>query len=408
MTGIRPAGAPPMLRNRNLIILFCCQLISISGSVVMVTVAGLVGSDLAPNPAFATLPMSLVVVGTALAAAPGAMLMSRTGRRPGFMLGASLGVVSMVIAVWSVSAGSFGGFLAATLLFGLNLAFVQQYRFAAAESVRPEDAPRAISLVLFAPIGGALLGPELILRGDAIIPGIAFAGAFAGLAMLYLLAFGILALLEPVAAPDPPLAVRADEAGASIVRRPVFWVAVSCGVIAYGVMALIMTATPISMRVFDQFDLRDTSNVIRSHVIAMYLPSLVFSWLMVRIGLQRLLLGGVALFAAVVVVAAADRTWLHYWGALVLLGIGWNWLYLGGTTLLTRIYRSEERFVAQAINEFSVFAMSAAASLLAGYLLQLAGWRFMVMSVVPLLIGLAILLAGFYGRIRTAAVGQAA
>jgi MFS family permease len=393
-----------MLRNRNLMILFGCQLISISGSVVMVTVAGLVGNDLAANPALATLPMSLVVVGTALAAAPAAMLMSRTGRRPGFMLGASLGVLSMLVAVWSVSAASFVGFMLATLLFGLNLAFVQQYRFAAAESVPPEDGPRAISLVLFAPIGGAILGPEMILYGGRIIPGVPYAGTFAALAVLYLLAFGLLAMMQSTSVPDPIRVEAPDATTVGVLRRPVFWVAVACGVIAYGVMALIMTATPLSMRVFDNFDLRDTTNVIRSHVIAMYLPSLIFSWLMVRLGLQRLLLAGVIVFGLVVTIAAADHTWLHYWGALVLLGIGWNWLYLGGTTLLTRLYRSEERFTAQAINEFSVFAMSAAASLLAGYLLQLSGWRFMVLSVVPLLVALGIVLVGFYGRIRVAAL----
>ena len=393
-----------MLRNRNLMILFGCQLISISGSVVMVTVAGLVGNDLAANPAFATLPMSLVVVGTALAAAPAAILMSRTGRRPGFMLGASLGVLSMLVAVWSVSVASFGGFMLATLLFGLNLAFVQQYRFAAAESVPPEDGPRAISLVLFAPIGGAILGPEMIMYGGYLVPGVPYAGTFAALAMLYLLAFGLLAMMKSMDAHQPPAGEKPEATAGGVVRRPVFWVAVACGVIAYGVMALIMTATPLSMRVFDQFDMRDTTNVIRSHVIAMYLPSLVFSWLMVRLGLQRLLLGGVLLFGLVIVIAAADRTWMHYWGALVLLGIGWNWLYLGGTTLLTRIYRSEERFTAQAINEFSVFAMSAAASLLAGYLLQLTGWRYMVLSVTPILIALGALLVGFYARIRVASV----
>ncbi|MFK8053725.1 MAG: MFS transporter [Woeseiaceae bacterium] len=371
--------------QRNLMVLFGCQMASISGSVVMVTLGGIIGGQLAETPSLATLPVSLVIVGTALSSAPAALLMSRWGRKPVFLLGISVALTALLMAYWSVTAGSFIGFCLALFGFGVNMACVQQYRFAAAESVPTTISARALSFIMLAPIGGALLGPEL-LSLSARFFGAGYAPVFLMLAVLMGAALVVMALLGPLQRERGAAQPGANHSSTGFSRSTTFWLAVAAGVSAYGVMALIMTATPISMHTIDGHGMDVTAGVIRSHVVAMYLPSLAFATLVRWFAVRRVIAAGLTLFVAVVLLALLERSLLHYWLVLVLLGVGWNFLYLGGTHLLTTTFPGEERFRAQATNEFAVFATSALASLASGAILFAYGWRTMAVSVAPLLI----------------------
>jgi MFS family permease len=379
--------------NRNLWILIVCQCIATGGAVLVVTMGGIVGGRLAPTAVWATLPLSLMVVGTAVSVIPASLFMRRIGRRRGFAaaaLGASGAALVGAMALWQQS---FALFCVCTFLIGAKVAFSQQYRFAAAESVAAGQAGSAISLVLLGSVGGAVLGPMLVTRGARWVEAVDFAGSFLALAGLFVgVALLMQALREPVAPAEvgPPLERRPLS---SIVRQPLFLIAVLAGVVAQGVMTFIMTATPIAMHVLEGFTLEQTSAVIRAHVLAMYLPSLVSAILIAAFGITRLMAIGLAALAATLVIALQGHEYLHYWFSLVLLGVGWNFLFVGGTSLLLQSYRPAERFTAQAVNDFCVFGVAGLASLLAGSVVHLAGWYTVLWSSLPLVVLMAAALA---------------
>ena len=378
--------------NRNLVVLFLAQLVFGTGSVVLVTLGGIVGSQLTQTKSLATLPLSLFVVGTALATIPAALLMQRIGRKLGFAASALLGCSGAVVASSAVSQGSFALFCVAATLIGMTLAFGQQFRFAATESVPEAGAAYAVAFVLLGSIGGAFAGSWLVANSASIAPADLYSGAFQGMAALYVAAgFMLLAFHNQsetaqglVQAPGRPLF--------TVVREPLFIIAVFGGVIGQGVMTYLMTATPISMHVVDGHSLAATSGVIRAHVIAMFLPSLITAPLITIFGPRRLMFAGVLAMALTLVLGLAGQQVMHYWWALVLLGVGWNFLFIGGTTLLVRNYRPAERFKAQAFNDFSVFGASALASLLAGTLMFQLGWQAVLYTALPLLGGMVVLL----------------
>jgi len=378
---------------RNIAILLVCQLISATGAIVIITLGGIIGSKLVTNPAFATLPVSIMVVVVAATTIPATILMRKIGRRYAFSLSSLCAVTSVLIAAYALYAESFAWFILATGTFGINMAFTQQYRYAAAESVEPRFVPRAISLVLVGAIGGAILGPELVKYGQYAIPTIQYAGTLLSLSALFLLQSVLFLTLGPLHGEDGETAVQTQRPLGAIVRQPVFIVAVLGGTVAYGVMTFIMTATPLSMHIKDGFSLEETAQIIRSHVIAMYAPSLISGYLMERLGVVRMMtIGGFGLVLACVI-GLQGHSMMHYWYTLVLLGVGWNFLYVGGTTMLTLTYSMSERFKAQAVNEFSVFGTSAVGSLLAGTIMYLYGWYTLVMVPMPLLV---VILIGLY------------
>ena len=373
------------MRRVNLTLYFLAQVVFVSGSVLIVTVGGIVGSEMAPDPSLATLPLSLMVVGTALATVPAALLMQRIGRRYGFACGALLAIGGALLAVLGLEINSFALFTAAVGLIGATLAFSAQLRFAAAESVAPERAGWAISIILLGSIGGAIVGPELATRSPGWIPEQPYQGALLAMAGLYALAAGLLLRTRN---PAPASDAEGRQAGRSLVEiaaQPAFALAVLAGVVGQGAMIFIMTATPISMHVVDGHSIDDTARVIQAHVVAMYLPSLASAPLIQRFGAYKLMIAGAAALCATVAVGLAGHELMHYWGALVLLGVGWNFLFVGGTTALVAAYRPEEKFRAQALNDFSIFGVSALASLLAGVLLHGFGWSAVLLSVLPAL-----------------------
>lgn len=374
------------MQKGNLLILVACQLISATGSIVIVTLGGIIGAQLAPNPAWSTLPVSMMVVAVAATAVPATMLMRSIGRRLGFATASLSAVFAVAVMVQALATSSFVLFIVAGALFGINMAFTQQYRYAAAESVPAKYTARAVSFVLLGAIGGAVVGPELATRGQFWIEDIPYAGTMVALAVLYLLQALLLLKLEAARARETGHVERTARPVGEIVRQPVYLVAVLGGTVGYGLMTLIMTATPISMHVNDGYSIEQTASVIRWHVLGMYVPSLVSGFLIDRLGVARLMFAGAGLLLITSVIGLQGQSVLHYWWALVLLGVGWNFLYVGGTTMLTYTYSMAERFRAQAVNEFLVFGTAAAASLLAGTVMHYFGWFRLMLIPIPILI----------------------
>jgi len=374
------------MQRRNLILLVFCQLISATGSIVFVTLGGIIGATLTENLAWSTLPISVMVIATAATTVPATLLMRKIGRSAGFAMGSISAAIGVSVGAWALYQSSFGLFLVAAVVFGTNMAFTQQYRYAAAESVPAKYVPRAISFILLGAIGGAFLGPEIAIRSQHWIGGVPYAGALIFLAGLYVVQAGLFTLLKPAAVHDAVDLGKANRTLKVLVRQPVFVVAVLGGTAGYGLMTLVMTATPLSMHINDGFSVEETAHVIRTHVLGMYLPSLVSGFLIERLGVIRMMFVGAVGLLATSIVALQGQTVMHYWWALLLLGVGWNFLYIGGTTMLTYTYSMAERFQAQAANEFLVFGTSATASLLAGTVMHYFGWGRLMLIPIPILI----------------------
>jgi len=376
------------MQVRNLIVLVGCQLISATSTISLVTLGGIIGTSMTSNRALVTLPLSLMVIAVAATAIPATMLMRRVGRRNGFMLASAVASVGMFLGVVALQQSSFVLFCVASMMLGVNTAFTQQYRYAAAESVTPDYVARAVSFVLLGSIGGAFLGKELATRGESWVADIPYAGTMAALGVLFIVQVVLLSMLREPAAHEDREVAPSDRPLGQIVRQPVFLTAVFGGVVAYGIMTLIMTATPLSMHLTDGFSIEETSSVIRAHVLAMYVPSLAAGFLIDRIGVTRLMIAGATGLMVTSIIGLQGHSLMHYWWALVLLGVGWNFLYVGGTTLLTYTYSIAERYRAQAVNEFLVFGVSATASLLAGTVMFYFGWTTLMVVPIPILVAI--------------------
>lgn len=370
--------------NRNVALLACAMALGLSGAPVIVLLGGIVGVELAPSPAFATLPVAVMVTGVAFFTVPAAFIMKVIGRKGGFMASSLTAAAGSALGIYAIAQGSFLLFCLTAFFIGANLAFVQQYRFAAAESVDGKAVGRAVSYVLLGGIAAAFFGPELAKMTRNLLPYGIYSGSFAALTFLYLLCTAVLSLYrEP--SPHGGETLGEERPLGEVIRQPLYLTAVMAGLTAFGVMSFIMTATPVSMHVIDSFSIDETAWVIQSHVMAMYIPSLFTGSFIGRFGLTRVMTAGTLLMAACAAVALVDRHFMHYWTGLVLLGVGWNFLFVGGTTLLTKTYRPAERFRAQAVNDFVVFGFQAFASLTAGAVIFRAGWETLNALSLPLL-----------------------
>ena len=375
---------------RNLTILSVCQLISATGAIVLVTLGGIIGSSLTQNQALATVPVSIMVISVAATTVPATLLMRRIGRKHGSTLASLSAAVAALLAAYAIAVSSFPLFIVASAGFGINMAFTQQYRYAAVESVEQQYASRAISIVLIGAIGGAFAGSELVIQGQSWVGSVPYAGALIGVAALYVIQALLFQMLGPLRGEEHDTTTQTQRTLGQVVRQPVYVVAVLGGTVAYGVMTLIMTATPLSMHIIDGYSLEATANVIRAHVLGMYVPSLVSGFLIERLGTVKMMIVGAIALLAATLVGLQGQAITHYWFALVLLGVGWNFLYVAGTTMLTLTYSMAERFKAQAVNEFSVFGISAVASLLAGTVIYYYGWPALVLVPIPVLLLIAV------------------
>ncbi len=377
-----------MVGMRDVWILTVAQALAACGTIMLVTFGGIVGTELAPFAAVATLPLSLSVLGVALSSIPAAMLMQRIGRKPAFVGSAVLATVAALLCAASVATGSFSGLCVAGFLLGANMAFVQQYRFAAAEFVGDADAGRAVSTVMLGTLAAAILAPELGNRSRLLGGWPEFTGSFVALAVVCALAgLVLLALGHPQA--RVAFTLRQVRPLGVVARQPAFIAAVMAGATAYAVMSFIMTATPISMHVIDGQSVDATKSVISVHLLGMFVPSLFSGWLIRLLGVRRLMLTGLASMAACVVISVwVGQHFVHYAAGLVLLGVGWNFLFVGGTTLLTTSYAPSERFRVQGLNDFVVFGTQAVASLLAGPAITRLGWQAVNALSVPFLLAM--------------------
>jgi MFS family permease len=383
--------------TNNVPILSASQALASSAAPMVVFIGGIVGVELAPTRTLATLPSSIMVVGLALTTIPASFIMSRIGRKRGFILAAVIGMAAALLAAYALHLGSFALFCLATLFIGGVGAFVQQYRFAATESVPAEHSGRAVSFVLIGGLAAGILGPEIAKRTMDLLPYGEFTASFFIMAGLYMAVIGLLTLLKPTVAIQAQLSDKARRLG-EIIRQPSFLAAMLSGAAAYGVMTFIMTATPLQMHTLSHFSLDATAFVIESHIVAMYLPSLFTGFLIERLGLTRMMLVGIFFMIVTVVIGVFSMEVLHYWWALVMLGLGWNFLFVGGTVLLTRSYFPSERFKAQATNDFTIFGTQAIAALSAGSVLFLASWDVLLMITLPVLLVSAVLLVAMDRR----------
>ena len=370
---------------RSVWILTVAYALAMCSGPLVILIGGLAGRALAPDASLATLPVSLWIVGTATGIAPLTLLMRRVGRKAVMVAAPIVAAIAALGCAWAINAQSFVGLCLGTAALGAGLAVVWQYRFAAIESVPSGRAGDAAARVLLGGLAAAVLGPELGVRGRDLLDQ-PFAGSFALLALTDLTAAAVLLLGYRAVGPSTAASVqRAAAVSGTLLRRPVFWAAVSSGAVGFALMSLIMTATPLSMTEGDGHSLVHAKQVVQAHILAMWAPSLVSGMLIRRFGVARLMGVGLAAYGLCIVIGLAGRDLHHYGGALLLLGVGWNLLFLSGTTLLPQAYREEERFGAQAFNDSCVFGTQALASLAAGGVLAWLGWDGLMWLALPLI-----------------------
>ena len=357
--------------RRNVFLLACCQALLLTNAVTLIAVSSLVGYAIADNKALATMPATLYTIGVAITAFPASMWMKRVGRRNGFLTGIAFGIAGAALATYAVSRADFALFCASMPIMGAYNAFGQYYRFAAADTASADFKPKAISYVLAGGLAGGIIGPE-VSRHTRGLAQPEYVATFASLIAFCFVAAAIVSLVRipqstegAGGAPARPLA--------EIARQPSFIVAVAVGALGYAVMNLLMTATPLAMS-FCGHPYDAAALVISSHVIGMFAPSFVTGSLIRRFGVLQVMLAGVACLFACVGFALAGQAIANFWWALVLLGIGWNFTYIGGSTLLTETYRPSEKAKAQGTNEITVFGVQAISSFAAGVLVNTAGW----------------------------------
>ncbi len=367
---------------RNIFMLACCQALLLTNSAGLIAMNALVGYSLVDTKTLATLGATTYVLGSALATMPMSLWMAKVGRRRGFMAGALVNVLGCAIAVVALLQGSFVLYCVATAVIGIYNAVGLQYRFAATEVAAPADKARAISLVLAGGIVGGFLGPAITRWGQHMFA-TPFLGSFVMLAGVAILA---LAVQSRVNVPKPSAAERSGGGRPlrEIIRQPVFIVAALSGGLGYGLMNLLMTATPLAMS-FCSLPYSQAALVIQWHVVGMYAPGFFTGSLIKRMGMSRVIVAGVVLMAAGSLVALNGVTLAHFVAALVLVGIGWNFMYTGGTTLLTESYAPAEKARTQGANDFIVFSIMGVSSFSSGALVSAAGWEVMNWGALPVL-----------------------
>lgn len=383
--------------KRNIGVLAVAQMLGGSNGPIVISLGGLVGQKLAHDPALVTLPVSLYNLGLALGTVPAAMVMTRFGRRSAYLLGAVIGAVAGLVAAFGVYSASFLIFCMGTMGAGFYASYVQSYRFAAADGAEGRMKGIAISAVMVGGLGAAILGPQLVIWTRESIPAIPFAGSFISQAVLALLAIPVVMLLRtPPTQPGAQVAAAGGRPMLEILRTPRYLMAVAAGVVSFGLMTFIMTAAPLAM-VGMGHSVEHAALGIQWHVLAMFAPSFVTGPLMSRFGKERITAIGLVIIAASALVALAGVDIMHFWLSLILLGLGWNFGFLGATAMVTDCHTPEERSRAQGMNDFIVFGTVALASFSSGALLNSSGWAMLNQIVLPIV---AIILVPLLWRIR--------
>ncbi|MCG8314874.1 MAG: MFS transporter [Pseudomonadales bacterium] len=361
---------------KNIYIMSLVSSLCLATSSLMVLISGLLGRSLAPDASLATLPMASFIISTALATVPAAMIMRKLGRKKGFLVGISIAIGGALCALLATLQANFWLLIAATLCFGFNMAFTQQGRFIIIENAdNPKQQADGLILALLASLLGGFIGPQFGSLGkDLIASPHGYAGSFLLLAMLLTVAFLIMCTYKEKAFAEATR-LSTERSLFDIVKQPAFIIAAGTAATGYAVMSLVMTATPLSMVEMNGLSLQHATFVIQSHIVAMFLPSIVTGKLL-KMGLHfSLIIAGLMCYLVVIIVAFSGHQVMHFWWALVLLGLGWNLLFMASTAMLPETYHANERFKAQAFNEFSVFTAQAIAAFSAGWILFNYRWN---------------------------------
>lgn len=354
-----------------------------SVNTLLLTASSIIGFELADNKALATLPLAIQFFSTMLVTIPASLLMHRIGRRNGFITSSMIGLLGSLLAITAILQHSFVLFCFSTILFGVYTGFGNYFRFVATEVVPPEKSNTAISYVLAGGVLAAFIGPNLASFSKDIMD-VAYQGSFIAVFCLYLMNLANILLMDL----PKPLNIALDIHSrplSEIIRQPVFIVALLSALIGFSMMSLLMTATPLAMK-HEQHAFGDIALVIEWHVLGMFAPSFFTGHLINRFGVERIIFaGGLFILTCIVINLYGVSLW-HFWLALFFLGLGWNFMFIGGTTLLTKAYTEAEKAKTQAINDFIIFSAVAFASLGAGVLQYHLGWRTVNLSVAPFIL----------------------
>jgi MFS family permease len=382
MTAIATSPAEgDRLARRNAAVLSVATGLAGANAAVVFATAALVGRSLSPDLTLATVPASTFVVGTMLSTFPVAHAAKRFGRRATFMAGNLLGAWAGGLAALAIYLGSFGLFCLATALAGAYQAVVQTYRYAAADTATADFRPKAISWVLTGGVAAAFIGPQLVIHTKELLLPWLFLATFIGQALVAVLAMAVTGRFidqrreEVVSGPQRPLA--------EILANPRLIVAILCGTMAQALMNFVMTAAPLAMQMCGH-SVVDSTLGIQWHIIAMFAPSFVTGSLIARHGKERIVALGLVILAGCGVVSLTGITVAHFWVALVLLGVGWNFAFIGATAMVTDCHTPAERARVQGLNDFTIFGVTSVGSFLAGYMLATVGWNTISAAMIPL------------------------
>jgi len=372
--------------NKNLSLLTISQVFGFTAATITVFLSGIIGSQIASIKFLATLPTALYVVGTAIFTILAAKIMSKIGRRLGFIFAALGSSASSLLAAFAISQQNFILFCISCLILGMGMAFTHQYRFAAAESVEKEKAPKAISILMLAGIVAAFLGITSANYTKNLFSDYLYVGSYLLLAVFTFMPAIFLFFYKnnektKIEFNNKYNGRRLFE----IIFQPRFLQAVIAAAFAYAIMSFLMTATPMSMHLTEKMSLEKTGLVLQIHVAAMFLPSLITGHLIKKFGHSNIMYIGVLFFIVMIISSLFEQTYTNYMVALIFLGFGWNFLFISGTSLVVLTYKEEEKFRAQGINDLIVFSTMALASLLAGILLILTSWTTMNLLCIPFL-----------------------
>ena len=371
-------------QHRNVLVLSGCQATLQTGGVTMVMITGLAGFALAPNTAFATVPLTCYVIGSAISTVPASMLMKSIGRRAGFQSGTGIGVIGAGLCGLAIYLASFWLLCLGMMIMGSYTAFGKYYRFAAADVATPGFRAKAISLTLAGGIVGGFVAPEMAKRTKDMFADHMFLGSYLSLMVVCVIAALLLTQLD-----IPQLTAKERSDGGrplrEIMRQPAFIVAALSGALSYGIMNLFMTATPLAMRAHDHH-FNSAAFVLEWHVVGMYGPSFITGSLIQKFGVLKVILAGIAMLFGAVLFALAGTGVMNFWLALFVLGLGWNFMYVGGSALLTECHTPAERAKTQAANDLMVFITMAISSMSSGMLLNASGWHAVNYGTIPFLL----------------------
>ena len=371
--------------NKNLLLLALSQIFSFTAAPVTVFLSGIIGSQISPVKSLSTLPMSISVVGIAIGAIVATKVMSLVGRKYGFILASIGNALISILAAYSVLNQNFVLFCFANFFLGVGMAFTHQYRFAAAESVEKNMAPKAISIILFGGIISAFLGPSLANYAKDLVSENLYVGSYLALAILTFIPTILFLFYENKTVIQKNIKYT-GRSYLELISQPRFIQAITASAFGYAIMTFLMTATPLSMHVMEKMSLSKTGVVIQFHVASMFLPSLITGHLIKKIGHSNVIYAGLFLYSITLFISIFDQSFYNYMIALIFLGLGWNFLFIAGTSLLVLTYDENEKYKAQGLNDFIVYSVHALGSLSAGIFISLSSWKIMNLVCIPFII----------------------